>query len=124
MGRPGDAAGPHPCGASEGAGDEVGAATGAGYGEKNPLRLVQRNGYRNRDWETRAGTVELRIRISDVGPCTVRQPLSSLEGPLRLQSVHSAGLPTGWPRPEDWSVSAGLPSCSGTIRRAPRSYVR
>jgi putative transposase len=40
---------------------EVGAATGAGYGEKNPLRLAQRNGYRERDWETRAGTVELRI---------------------------------------------------------------
>src|SRR5688500_20330312 len=40
---------------------EVGAATGAGYGEKNPLRLNQRNGYRERDWETRAGTVELRI---------------------------------------------------------------
>lgn len=40
---------------------EVGAATGAGYGEKDPLRLAQRNGYRDRDWETRAGTVELRI---------------------------------------------------------------
>lgn len=40
---------------------EVGAATGAAYGEKNPLRLAQRNGYRDRDWETRAGTVELRI---------------------------------------------------------------
>ncbi|WP_292070081.1 IS256 family transposase, partial [Mesorhizobium sp.] len=40
---------------------EVGAATGAGYGEKTPLRLAQRNGYRERDWETRAGTVELRI---------------------------------------------------------------
>jgi putative transposase len=40
---------------------EVGAATGAGYGEKNPLRMAQRNGYRDRDWETRAGSVELRI---------------------------------------------------------------
>src|SRR5918995_826729 len=40
---------------------EVGAPTGAAYGEKNPLRLAQRNGYRERDWETRAGTVELRI---------------------------------------------------------------
>src|SRR6187431_1190255 len=40
---------------------EVGASTGAAYGEKNPLRLAQRNGYRERDWETRAGTVELRI---------------------------------------------------------------
>ena len=40
---------------------EVGAVTGAGYGEKNPLRMAQRNGYRDRDWETRAGSVELRI---------------------------------------------------------------
>src|SRR3569623_1093872 len=40
---------------------EVGAATGAGYGEKSSERLAQRNGYRERDWETRAGTVELRI---------------------------------------------------------------
>jgi hypothetical protein len=40
---------------------EVGGLTGAGCGEKNPERLAQRNGYRERDWETRAGTVELRI---------------------------------------------------------------
>ena len=38
---------------------EVGALTGAGYGEKDAERLAQRNGYRDRDWETRAGTVEL-----------------------------------------------------------------
>jgi transposase-like protein len=40
---------------------EVAGLTGADYGEKNPERLAQRNGYRARDWETRAGTVELRI---------------------------------------------------------------
>lgn len=40
---------------------EVGALTGAAYGEKSTERLVQRNGYRERDWQTRAGTVELRI---------------------------------------------------------------
>src|SRR6202166_2140156 len=40
---------------------EVAALTGAGHGEKSPERLVQRNGYRARDWETRAGTAELRI---------------------------------------------------------------
>ena len=31
---------------------EVGVATGAAYGEKDPLRTAQRNGYRDRDWET------------------------------------------------------------------------
>jgi transposase-like protein len=40
---------------------EVGDVTGAGHGERSPERLVQRNGYRDRDWQTRVGTVELRI---------------------------------------------------------------
>jgi hypothetical protein len=40
---------------------EVGTLTGADYGEKSPDRLAQRNGYRDRVWETRAETVELRI---------------------------------------------------------------
>ena len=40
---------------------EVGSLTGAPYGAKSTERLAQRNGYRDRTWETRAGTVELRI---------------------------------------------------------------
>ena len=34
---------------------------GAGYDQKNPERLNSRNGYRERAWETRAGTVDLRV---------------------------------------------------------------
>jgi putative transposase len=40
---------------------EVGGLTGAGHGERSADRINHRNGYRERDWETRAGTVELRI---------------------------------------------------------------
>ena len=40
---------------------EIGARTGAGYVEKSSERLVQRNGYRDRDRQRRAGSVELLI---------------------------------------------------------------
>jgi putative transposase len=40
---------------------EVESRTGAAHGERSPDRVNHRNGFRDRDWETRAGTVELRI---------------------------------------------------------------
>ena len=40
---------------------EVEARTGAAKGTRSPLREVQRNGYRDRDWDTRAGRIALEI---------------------------------------------------------------
>ena len=40
---------------------DVSSRTGAGYGERCPERVTQRNGYRSRAWDTRVGTMELQI---------------------------------------------------------------
>jgi Transposase, Mutator family len=40
---------------------EVEVRCNAGYGEVTPDRVNSRNGYRMREWDTRAGTVELAI---------------------------------------------------------------
>ena len=40
---------------------EVDGLCGAGHGERTPARTNQRNGFRERTWETRAGTVDLQI---------------------------------------------------------------
>ena len=40
---------------------EVTAAAGAGYGQRDPERAARRNGYRERAWDTRVGSIELAI---------------------------------------------------------------
>ena len=34
---------------------------GAGYGKVSPERVNSRNGYRDRCWDTRTGTIELKV---------------------------------------------------------------
>src|SRR5476651_1900330 len=40
---------------------DVEGRCGAGYDEKSSERVNSRNGYRDRNWDTRAGSVELKI---------------------------------------------------------------
>src|SRR3954467_14437918 len=40
---------------------EVQGCTRAAHGVRDPARVVQRNGYRERAWETRAGRIDLEI---------------------------------------------------------------
>src|SRR6266487_1757683 len=42
-------------------GAEADAVCGAGFGERSSERTNTRNGYRRREWDTRAGTIELAI---------------------------------------------------------------
>jgi putative transposase len=49
---------------------ETESVCGAAPGERLPGRRNQRNGYRDRDWQTRAGTFELRI------PSCAMEPIS------------------------------------------------
>jgi len=40
---------------------EADALCGAPYGERSPERVNRRNGYRERGWDTRVGTIELAL---------------------------------------------------------------
>ena len=74
---------------------EVGGLTGAAYGEKSAERLAQRNGYRERDWERRAGTVELRIPPAQEGQLLPRLPRTAPADREGAHRGHPRGLYPG-----------------------------
>ena len=58
-------------------GAEADAVCGAGYGERSPERVNRRNGYRERDWDTRVGSIELavpKLRAGSYFPDWLLQP--------------------------------------------------
>src|SRR5205823_961836 len=53
------------------------AVCGTGYGERSSQRVNRRNGYRERDWDTRVGSIELavpRLREGSYFPDWLLQP--------------------------------------------------
>ena len=92
---------------------DVEVACNAGYGEVTPDRVNSRNGYRRREWDTRAGTVELAIPKLRARGRTSRGSWSTGGGPSGRWPRWSrrrtcwASRPGGWrswPPPSGWSA--------------------
>jgi Transposase, Mutator family len=86
---------------------------GAGYGQRSGERVNRRNGYRDREWDTRVGTVELAIPKLREGSyfCGLVADASS---PRRTSPGHGGGH----------RVSAGsLHPAGGAPGRATRGQI-
>ena len=67
---------------------EAEVAAGAAKGARSPLREVYRNGYRERDWDTRAGRIELAIPRPRKGSLDLLR--ESGEVPTMREDLHEA----------------------------------
>ena len=72
---------------------------GAGYGERTPERVNRRNGYRERDWDTRVGSIELavpKLREGSYFPDWLLQPRRRAEQAFAsvIADAYLAGVST------------------------------
>jgi transposase-like protein len=74
---------------------ETEALCGAAPGERSTERTNQRNGYRDRDWSTRAGTVEPRIPQAAPWQLIPRLPGAAPHGREGTDRGHPGGLHSG-----------------------------
>jgi putative transposase len=98
-------------------GAEADALCGAGYGERSLERVNRRNGYRERDWDTRVGSIELaipKLREGSYFPEWLLQPRRRAEQAFVsvIADAYLAGVSTGASR--SWCSS----SASSGSRRA------
>ena len=80
-------------------GAEADALCGAGYGQRSPARVNRRNGYRERPWDTRVGSIELavpKLRESAYFPDWLLQPRRRAEQALVsvVADAYLAGVST------------------------------
>lgn len=77
---------------------DVEGRCGAGYGEKSAERINSRNGFRDRTWETRAGSVELKLPKLRQGSSFPEflEPRRTAEKALTavIQEAHIKGIST------------------------------
>src|SRR5437667_7839802 len=120
-------------------GAEADALCGAPYGERSPERVNRRNGYRERDWDTRVGSIELavpKLREGSYFPDWLLQPRRRAEQAFVsvIADAYLAGVSTrrveklvqqlGVERMSKSQVSSRSTSrCSRAIHSAGRSPV-
>jgi transposase-like protein len=80
---------------------EVEQLCGTGYEEVSPDRVNSRNGYRRREWDTPAETIELAIPKLRQGRATTRS------GCWRGTAARSGRWPRWWPRRTCWASRPG-----------------
>jgi hypothetical protein len=89
---------------------EVSQRAGAGYGERNPERAARRNGYRERTWDTRVGSIELlspgcalaRTSRASWSPAAAASRRWSRSFKRPLSTACRPARSTGWWRPWAW----------------------
>ena len=104
---------------------DVEGRCGAGYDEKSAERLNSRNGYRDRIWDTRAGSVELKIPKLRQGSYfpefleprrTAEKALTAVIQEAYVQGSQRVGSTTSC-RPSAWRGSARA-RCPGCVKRS------
>jgi putative transposase len=96
-------------------GAEVDAVCGASFGERRPERANQRNGYRNRDWDTRVGTIDLQIpklRHGSYFPGWLLEPRRRAEKALTAVVAEAYLLGVSTRKVEDLVQSLGVEKLS------------
>jgi putative transposase len=96
-------------------GAEADALCGAGYGERSPERINRRNGYRERRFDTRVGTIDLavpKLRAGSYFPDWLLQPRRRAERALVavVAECYLAGVSTR--RVEGLAETLGIASLS------------
>jgi putative transposase len=96
-------------------GAEVSALCGAGYGERSAERVHARNGYRQRPWDTRLGTIDLpipKLRQGSYFPTWLLEPRRRAERALVAVVAESSVLGVSTRKVEDLVQTLGIAAMS------------